>query len=1759
MFKPLLRTLPTLSGNYTIACKVNEFIQLNSNDYEVYIRDASLMPLQNNVFNKDIGLNLVKDQHEYVLSKYFYNYSNIFYKENYVYDKNNYREYDEYEVNRTNDSRNKDYEFGCKRLYYSQTGYQFSFYAPFYIDDVNDLPEYFIINIDVTNHLRKTIKIYINKDSYSNYIKTYLKKYIKNIDNRVIFCSPENKQATYFGIDVKNGGLVKYIDNVIGDLYNNQNTINGFDNTICKGFERNNLVMRQIIPLSFIFNINDLFNNNERKFYNLYEIKISGYYYNKFNIQQNFYDFSINYYNFYQKYLKYNKEIGTYSLDYSYIDNEKINIMNVSYPSLNEGRYTKYRFTNKITPTYCRFKLLYSDDSHPYITNASYGYTSIQNTNINYGEFPIILKDVSPIGIISNDSLMLPIGNNIHKYYDDTNFNKYETLMNNYYSSWFNVFNDEENIFENNNYWADIINLHSYFNGILFNLTNIINDDTTKFGIFINPSINIIDKNDVINNIINVKYVLSKDKIDNVNTIKMHNITYNDDYINKTVIGNYKIEASLNEYEESYALNVSNDSDIIFKIDNIYDYNQLEYQNILQNKNQYVNINVDNGELSYYPNIYSENVKKPSYLTLNKKIIKDTFGSYIIESNYNDLNKYYKYNDIINLLEDINENNRSNAEIINILNIVQKKLIEITIDGYELLPVYTYSNIFKRYNVGDSYYTKLIFDESEFNSIYDDIYIETSFLQGRTQLKEVKDILINTNYNSNNSDIKVYIKTKFISEENLFKIFENDTKLNINNVYWTNNDYSVSFFKELLVNENNEKMFELLTSPKYVTIIGDRYYNVVYNKETMTYDDIIKDYSYFTKEQICNIISTCETYLEEYYKEIHNNINNLSFSSYSKTINNYIHGNSVTENEKIIYNLVNIYLNLFYNFDTINIKNINYNLVNKIIIIVKEHIRLFESMLSTLYILNHNVITGKQLVDNKLENIYSVFYLKPQKNKDNEFYKIPFKHFIYKELSNLTLYSFYPYNTDKNILSYNYFAKNISIYDNYIYVDTYNLNKYIYQYNKNYNDNIPYIEQASKYNLKFFYYPIINQIHIKEYIKKLHYYNNLNITDKRSEDYEINILDHIYIKNRIFLVNTSTNNVDVKDEYILLKDYLFENYGDYEYIKCLQKLCTEWTTKNKVTYKITYTNDNGEIVEEDINEFINYNFKGYKNINEIFLNVICSYSRNSQNKFTLNLNKKTTIDLDLSFNKCFVQLNNDLSKLLEDKETYLYLYKCSNSDISNLDNWDVKSINYDEEDELIIIEDQINESDIKLKYYKQFTKNIKNNYQIQTLSKRVNINNYLVPLFSNIYVNDSDITNINNMINYKKIKDNKYIETDNIYVKQIDVNSYIRSYINYHNLQNIIDESLLELNIENGSIEDIENNETYYRNIFIKEKLGITLYKLYDNNIISLNKDIDKLFSKDLIDNYHIIYNSDNNLYFATDTHNKYVFYVINFEFDNTNNSFNLNNKFDISTSFNKINNDNISKYTVIKYFKNINPFLNTNIFKLFINSCLNNIIKPNNLTININYIPSKITYDEEYKYTNLKNSDNDIIYDKIVKYKNKKQMSILRYFNFITPLLEEKTILNDTWENLFITNDNLSHKHNILCRNNVNIYKYHPIHLCTKYDYVNNKELDYKDMYQNEYKHFNDNKFYNLNEEIIITLDDNLTYDELVNIYETEEKTIEIFKKHINNIVKKELNTNIILFLYNKYNVSYLTSSSKLNIHKNNKLYNISYKFTLK
>ena len=224
-------------------------------------------------------------------------------------------------------------------------------------------------------------------------------------------------------------------------------------------------------------------------------------------------------------------------------------------------------------------------------------------------------------------------------------------------------------------------------------------------------------------------------------------------------------------------------------------------------------------------------------------------------------------------------------------------------------------------------------------------------------------------------------------------------------------------------------------------------------------------------------------------------------------------------------------------------------------------------------------------------------------------------------------------------------------------------------------------------------------------------------------------------------------------------------------------------------------------------------------------------------------------------------------------------------------------------------------------------------------------------------------------------------------------------------------------------------------------------------------------------------------------------------------------------------------------------------------------IVFPNEIEVNINYASTKINPDDESKYSMLKKSDNDVLYDNIIKYTKERRIKLLRYFNYITPLIQKKTIIDNVWENKYIYKENNTDtkKYNILYNTSIDIYKYNPIYVVTKYNDVLNNDNEHEFKYQYEYKHFNDNSLYNLEEEFIISLDDTVDYDQLVNEYETETKTLDLFKKYVNNITKKQLNINIILFLFNKYNVSYQSEIYKLNSEKTKKLYKISYKFTLK
>lgn len=488
MFKPLLRTIPTLTGNISLNCELDNLVKESSYEWAANVVHASAMPLQNNLINNVRHVSLMRDLWEQNVKTFYGKYKNVFYNDNYIYNKKDYQDLD-ITASTQLQPRNTDYEFGCKRIPYGKTGFTYNFFAPFYCDNVEDLPDYFIINLKINEHIKKVIKININKEKSDNYLRIYLNRFFSKISDNVVYLQQESNQATYFGIDALYGELVQVKDNVIGQIFNKQNTINNVDNLINEGFMRNHMIMSQIMPLSFSFNLSDILSEVEmRDFAYSDKISVTGWY-EKNTIQYDFYDFETNYLHFHPIISEYNEKIN--DLEYHESDT---NVMNVLYPSLNEGYFDKYKRSNKLTHRYNHWKLKYSSDDAPYITNFSFAFSYCSNSNYNYGEFPIIENAFKPLVEIDEDNL---------KY--DISSTRYKVFRNNHMTSWYDIVDSENTINEcitYDNGFSEVKDNRTYYKGILYDLSSLYNTysdikNIDKFAVFVKPSVLNVNSNEL--------------------------------------------------------------------------------------------------------------------------------------------------------------------------------------------------------------------------------------------------------------------------------------------------------------------------------------------------------------------------------------------------------------------------------------------------------------------------------------------------------------------------------------------------------------------------------------------------------------------------------------------------------------------------------------------------------------------------------------------------------------------------------------------------------------------------------------------------------------------------------------------------------------------------------------------------------------------------------------------------------------------------------------------------------------------------------------------------------------------------------------------------------------------------------------------------------------------------------------------------------------------------------------------------------------
>lgn len=529
MIRPLLRTIPTLSGNVKLACTLQDYNTISKNVFETNIRGAHIYPLSSQLFQKSVEANLLSSSWDYDIKRFYNAYSDTFFDPCFTINRQEMPLLDKSENIKP---RNIDFEYGVKRISYSKSGCQYACFAPFYIDDVNDIPSYFkltckIYNHNKTSHIEKTIIVNIGKNGSDdrNYIYKYLKTYLSKIDNNVIFMDNDKLSVVYYGIDLINGGFTNVEDATVSTLFNSKLPIQLFDYTINEGFKRNNVAMRQVIPMCFYFNVDTLLNASEKSRYTLGSIEFSGAYYNNNDAKIDWYDFSVDYDNFTQDIFVLDTNNGEMKLENGNVQN----IMDVVFPSMNDRWISNYLFANKLSKTFNRWRLKYSSDEDPYITNMSYAFSKNQNNNYRYKTFPSNFTNQSGYAEIGSNNmynLVFPLGKTI-SFYNNLNplsASKYQAIMNNYCLSWFDVVKSNEfESFKNDINWANTDNGYVYYNGILYNLNYVYNriphneKKIDKFAVLVYPKVDGIKDKEYFED--SIKFVS--------NVIKYDNSTYN--------------------------------------------------------------------------------------------------------------------------------------------------------------------------------------------------------------------------------------------------------------------------------------------------------------------------------------------------------------------------------------------------------------------------------------------------------------------------------------------------------------------------------------------------------------------------------------------------------------------------------------------------------------------------------------------------------------------------------------------------------------------------------------------------------------------------------------------------------------------------------------------------------------------------------------------------------------------------------------------------------------------------------------------------------------------------------------------------------------------------------------------------------------------------------------------------------------------------------------------------------------------------------
>lgn len=1765
MLKPLLRTLPTLSGNVKIGCTLSDYNKITNTEYTAYVRIAKLLPLTSSLSQRNCDVNLLYSTYDYDLQRFYKYYSSYFYDDVFEYNKSDYILIDKSEAQK---NRNTDFEFGCKRISYLKNDKQFAFYAPIYVESINDIPDYFKIKITLTNEkysIEKNIRVMVNSENTNNYLSVYIKRYLEKLDFNVIFCNINSKQAVYYGIDLIKGGFTKTVDNIINKVFSKQNTINNFDAVVTNGFQRNNLVIRQILPLAWYFNVNDILSEEDQIKFKNSRVYISGAWY-KNGEPVNFYNIDTNYEFYYESPYLINKKNGMFLYR-----NSLNNIMNMQYPSLNESLYTGYRYSNKLNIKYNRWKMKYSSDEHPYITNLSPAFSMNQGSIYKYGGFP---EKYYPLEIISdsNNNLIIPIGNALtdktSPYINNYSLtSNYLATLNNNVSTWYTLVNSIDNIFDKD-IWENVQDNKVYYKGILYDFSKIyehypeLTKKIDKFSVIVNLHFNPLSNEELLN--------INKADISIFNSIK-----YRTD----------KTAWTSERLPEGFSSGNFNKLPLLFNTTSSFGSgnSQLVFDKLYKKAENCQGDFIDLLSLGY--NIY-------------------------------DINIFYKYTDIVTnfcedeeYLDDIVDKLTKNGNYNNYF-----------VDGFELLPIYKLNNILHENN------KDILFEGKDSASwILDKLYFSQhgNYYKTKYDRDTFKKLL--KDCGDQKRMVPLYLSSKFISKANFISM--------LYEIYGKNYTRYQNIIDKLFEYEYYPRIKDEKSATYAADVyiqkdktIGQNYGNYIPKDKIEVDNDVI----YVDPFNLNNVIENYNKRFPE--KQInplpHTSERNFVYAKFLNMKHLLFYVSELYKNENAeedILKLVNsLYIRKRVIIGTEKTENVKFRDYYIPVLNLYDKFRLL-SQKEKLDIINSDFKAETQTQTNNSGDGEVIEEIIVNDTTDLENSAISNPAGIYKKINN-TVYSPSAYK----LSSYNeiipaYWLCNAYTCKHTAWVDDSGRlhhgtcakpdegGTYFYKYKMvEYHDEdfyykpIFYVKDISgdteKYILVSDYIKtvaILNDPSLLEYlndelvdillnneisdlnIQDLPFGNGrhesmnpigfdmIDLTDNDLYEQLVELKKEIeriipLIKTRIYY------KVNRKEEITSEQFVKYENFtGVNEYILLDDKQLKK-DIINGISNIVTYVIDkNGKFIEKDYDtpeyyiartpndpDYIDY----VKETLSTFLGDLVYHEDN--NYFTMSSTYNNSHDLDAIMNipdlngsfksdftfeivyfKDFVRLDSNLFGLLniEDnkypfKDLYLYrIYK---------------------EDEY--------PSSVRM-YYSDNESNISNS---------TSLSHCVYPLFNDILLQEKKYTVIYsayNQSNIYKVKTKsdsnyRYNLSDTIcmydisdlpYDKEYVVkypdstkNTYCYTYNYYWELKNNGDprvknhEVLPTYNLINNCYSNIIFNNDYM-NIYNDFNINTYLYTSKETYTYTyLTDNIETIYKHG---SYQTVINQvENQGTGIREVNTTYGFILMDAYIDNTNSSFNIvDTEYKKKKYFTYVNEHDIYDpgYNILDTFNLLVPFSKINLLDNLFN--FNDIIqKPNKIIFNTYYKQTPLINDDGYTYA----------YDINMKGSRIDTLTLQRYFDSIVPYIPQTNIIDSTYclkyKNYKYPVQNINYIDDIFYSQNINIYNYNKIRV---YDSKNSYTL----FEPIEYKHLNDNKLINLQENFFIEEPGVFTYEELIEL-EKEEYTLNKFKNYVLKDKLNHFNDSEILFLYNRYKINYDTECIGLNSVKTKKLYKLTYKFTL-